>query len=69
MLNLPQLAKFLRTSLRVSLDLLTVFRTGLRSRSALAAENLFLRMGHDVGVQATLECGLVTNILLSEGAF
>jgi putative transposase len=40
---LSQLAKFLCTSLRVSLDLLTVFRTGLRSRSALAAENLFLR--------------------------
>ena len=69
MLNLPQLAKFLCTSLHVSLDLVTVFRTGLVPRSALAAEDLFLRMGHDVGVQATLECDLVTYILLSEGAF
>jgi hypothetical protein len=43
MLNLPQLVKFFRTSLRVLLDVLTVFRTGLRSRGALAAENLFLR--------------------------
>jgi len=43
MLNLPQLPKFLRTFLRALLDVLTVFRTGLRSRSALAAENLFLR--------------------------
>jgi hypothetical protein len=68
MLNLSQLAKFLRTSLRVLLDVLTLFRTGLRSRGALAAENLFLRMGHDVGVQATLECDLVAYILLSEGA-
>jgi putative transposase len=43
MLKLPQLAKFLRTFLRVLLDVLTVFRTGLRFRGALAAENLFLR--------------------------
>jgi putative transposase len=43
MLNLPQLTKFLRTFLRVLLDVLTVFRIGLRSRGALAAENLFLR--------------------------
>jgi hypothetical protein len=43
MLNLPQLVKFFLTSLRVLLDVLTVFRTGLRSRGALAAENLFLR--------------------------
>ena len=43
MLNLPQLAKFFRISLRVLLDVLMVFRTGLRSRGALAAENLFLR--------------------------
>jgi hypothetical protein len=42
MLNLPQLAKFFRTSFLVLLDVLTVFRTGLRSRGALAAENLFL---------------------------
>jgi putative transposase len=43
MVNLPQLAKFLRTFLRVLLDVVTLFRTGLRSRGALAAENLFLR--------------------------
>jgi putative transposase len=43
MLNLLQLAKFFRTSFRVLLDVLTVFRTGLRSRRALAGENLFLR--------------------------
>ena len=43
MLNLHQLAKFLRSFLPVLLDVLTVFRTGLRSRGALAAENLFLR--------------------------
>src|SRR4029450_9929856 len=43
MLNLPQLAKFFRTSFRVLIDALTEFRTGLRSRSARAAENLFLR--------------------------
>src|SRR4029453_4385946 len=43
MLNLPQLVKFFLTSLRVLLDVLTVFRTGLRSRGALAAENLVLR--------------------------
>ena len=43
MLKLPQLAKFLCTFLRVLLDVLTVFGTGLRSRSALATENLSLR--------------------------
>jgi hypothetical protein len=43
MLNLTQLAKFLGTFLCVLLDVLTVFRTGLRSRGALTAENLFLR--------------------------
>jgi hypothetical protein len=43
MVNLPELAQLFRTSLRVLLDVLTVFRTGLRSRGALAAENLFLR--------------------------
>jgi hypothetical protein len=43
MLNLPQLVKFFRISLRELLDVLTVFRTGRRSRAALAAENLFLR--------------------------
>jgi hypothetical protein len=43
MLNLPQLVKFFRISLRVLLDVLTVFRIGLRSRAALAAENLVLR--------------------------
>src|SRR5262245_5833712 len=41
--NLPQLAQLFRTSLRVLLDVPTVFRTGLRFRGALAAENLFLR--------------------------
>jgi putative transposase len=43
MLNQSQLAKFLRTFLRALSDVVTVFRTGLRSRGALAAENLFLR--------------------------
>jgi hypothetical protein len=48
MLNLPQLVKFVRTSLRGLLDVLKVFRTGLRSRGALAAENLLLRSNHEI---------------------
>jgi hypothetical protein len=63
MRNLPQLAKFFQTFLRVSLDLLSVFRTGLRSRSALAAENLFLAeatglvSGTEEETQASDRCG------------
>jgi hypothetical protein len=37
-----QLVKFFRTALCVLFDVLTVFRTGLRSRVALVAEKLFL---------------------------
>jgi hypothetical protein len=47
----------------VLLDVLTVFRTGLRSRGALAAENLFLRKqlgfvsGTEEETKASDRCG------------